>query len=202
MHCNLPPVCQHLPTSSSAAKQQPRTYKHSCLFPEPCYVIPTQTRWGLGRDVKIFSTQLLSPDSLGHTFVAYMPSDSWPLHRHTCTNHLVPLRYAFSQFLTHTHTHTAPLTDESQSSAACHVGWKVLSEQRSAAFIFSVSDLRMTLIHITCMKGAAWKCWITGVMSWQQKRKKSMFWASETKKRKKRFRWGYNIAIVILLNDA
>lgn len=130
-------------------------------------------------EVKIFSTQLLSTGSLGHTLVAYMPSHSWPLHRHTCTNDLIKtcafevriLTVSHTHACPHTHARTALLTDESQSSAACLAGWKVLSEQRSVAFIFSVSDLSMRLIHVTCMRGAAWKYWITAITCWQQKRK-------------------------------
>lgn len=72
MRRNLPPVCQHLHSFYiSGRTTASHTYMQlSFLRALVCCPFPNQG------EVKIFSVQLLSPDSLGHTLVAYMPSQS------------------------------------------------------------------------------------------------------------------------------
>lgn len=147
--------------SSSVAVRLLRTRIRSCLFAEPWYAIPSQTGGGW---------KSLSPDSYGHTLVAYMPSHSWPLHRCTCTNYLIKTCALEVWILTVSHTHAC-----THCSTDRHVTEQCGMTRRMKSFvwaevIFSVPDLSMRLIHVTCMGRAAWKL-ITGITSWQQIRK-------------------------------
>lgn len=123
--------------SSSVVGWQPCTHIHSCLFPEPWYVIPSQSR-----EVQIFKTQISSPDSPGHTLVAYMPRLSWPLHRHKGTNYLIKTWAFEASFLNthaHTHTHTALLTGVTGHRTVQHAAYEnlCLSRGRCVCMILS-----------------------------------------------------------------
>lgn len=152
-------------------------------------------------EVKIFSTQLLSTGSLGPTLVAYMPSHSWPLHRHTCTNDLIKTCAFEVRILTVSHTHActhALLYWQTSHRAVQHAS-------QDERFCLSRGQRLLSLVCLTLAWGSYMShAWgelhenESQVSLPDSKKEKSMWWVSETYTSQKGLRWDYNISVSII----
>lgn len=128
-------VCTSAPSSSVTAEQFQLSI--SLALACPALPLPNQARWKSPRLTSIsWPPQTRLPGLHKEPGLTYCY-----IHRHTQSRTNYPMQ-------AQAYTYRTPLTDRVQSSTACHAGRRSPSEQGSMAFIFSMSDLGVGLIHL------------------------------------------------------